>query len=860
MRRILVLCASVLACSLPIAPAAGAATYFGATISGETYGHADNSHAPVDTAAWNLFERHAGRKVAILNQGQRWVTFDKNSMDATRARGAIPMVTMGLEPGTSLAAIVSGSQDAAIKQWARAARDWGSPFFLSLWWEMNGNWYSWGRSPDFKAAWQRFHGLVVGEGATNVTFTWTVNSIWSADPLSDPGPYYPGDAYVDWVGLDSYNWGRSPVQPDKWINPEQTLTPTVEVLREIAPTKPIVVVENASTEHGGNKADWIREMLTTYLPHHPEIRAYLWFNWNFPKNGLRSDWPIESSPPARLQFRKAIQSSAFVPGPVSLPPLTKVPPPLAGVADPAHPADVSAAAEMAGAPDVVVASDGTATVVWSARVGGSEFGVFARRIDADGTLAPALELSAPGEDALAPRVALAPDGSATVAWIRSNGSDFQVQARRIDPAGDPEAETRNLSGAGQDAESPQVDVAPNGEATVVWQRFNGSHYLVQAHRLDPDGLPAGSAQRLSEPGQNAVEPQVAVAPDGTATVVWSRFDGSDSIVQERRVEPDGALETAIEDLSSSGESAIQPRVAVDGEGAVTAVWSRFDGSNWILQGQRMSAVGAPQGGVLNLSTGGASAVEPQLATGPGGAAVVAWTRVEGSGSAVQARRLDPAGAGAGAAIDLSPPGDAADPRLAIAPDGRATVVWSRFDGSNWVTQRRDIGDSAVAWGEDGTLALVWKRSSGGGEVIQGVPRPPPPLPPLLPPPSLGDALDVRTGGGSAPGGSTAPGTATVDSSFRISRIFLDRKRGRATLVVLAPGPGELFLRGAVPRRRRFGAAARLLLRVVPKAPKRRALRRKGALRLRVTVTFAPRGGEASSRTLSLRLKQASPRR
>lgn len=862
--KALIACLAVLGCASP----AAASTYFGATISGEVYGHADGSHAPEDTTAWNLFERHAGRKVAILNQGQRWLTFDKDGMDATHARGAIPSVTMGLEPGMTLADIVDGSQDTAIEKWAQAAKAWGHPFLFIPWWEMNGNWYPWGRSPDFIAAWQRFHDLVVAEGATNVTWTWVVNSVWS-DPLSNPSPYYPGDAYVDWVGLDSYNWGRNPVQPDRWTNPEQTLTPTLEALKGIAPAKPVAIVENASTEHGGNKANWIREMLTTYLPHHPEIKAYLWFNWNFQKvsGGPRSDWPIESSAPAQLQFRKAIQSSVFVPGPVSLPPLTKVPAPGAGAGDPAQPADLSPAREMAAGPDVAVADDGTTIVVWSARDGG-EFRVFARGIAADGTLAPIQQLSLSGQDALAPQVALAPDGTATVVWIRSNGSDFQVQARRISPDGVPEEATRTLSGAGQDAEAPQVAVAPDGTATVVWQRFNSSHYLVQARRIDPDGTSEAPSQSLSETKGDAVEPQVAVAEDGAATVVWSRFDGSDSIVQERRVEAGGTLGATIANLSVAGESAVQPRVAIDGGGEATVAWTRFDGTAWIVQARRLTAAGVPQG-VLNLSAGGASAAEPQLEIDSAGAATVAWTRLEGGGSVVQARRLDSAGAPAGAAVTLSAPGDAADPRLTVAPGGDATVLWSRFDGSHWVVQRRDLdaggllgstqvlstpgrdaGEAALAWGSDGTLAMVWKRRSGGGEVVQaGMVLKPPPSPPPPPPGGTGSSSDGR------------PRTETrlPSNLFQVGRPRLNRKRGTATLLVAVPGSGRLALRGAKPQSLQASGAGAVTLRIVPRAAQRIALRKKGTLRLRLTVTFEPTGGEPGSRTLTTRLKLQSPR-
>jgi hypothetical protein len=45
------------------------------------------------------------------------------------------------------------------------------------------------------------------------------------------------------------------------------------------------------------------------------------------------------------------------------------------------------------------------------------------------------------------------------------------------------------------------------------------------------------------------------------------------------------------------------------------------------------------------------------------------------------------------------------------------------------------------------------------------------------------------------------------------------------------------------------------LRVLPKPAKRRALQQKGSVRLALTVTFQPRGGEPRSRSFSLRLKK-----
>jgi hypothetical protein len=867
---LLLLCLVAGGLLLSAATGANGAIYFGATISGETYGGTGN--APNDTTAWDLFERHAGKKVAILNQSQEWVAFDKKEMDATAARGAIPLVTMGLGAGMTLEAVVNGSQDAAIKKWAQEAKAWGKPFLLSPWWEMNGTWYPWGRSSSYVAAWRRFHDLVVAEGATNVTWTWTVNSIWF-DPESNPTPYYPGDAYVDWVGLDSYNWGRNPAQPDKWINPEQTITPTLKIIREVAPSKPVAIVENASSEFGGNKTDWIREMLETYLPHHREIKAYLWFNWPFLKGSNRADWPIESSAPAQQQFRSSIQSGLYVPRPVSLPSLTKVAPPGAPPSFPPQAADLSPAAEMASGPDVAVADDGAATVAWSAR-SGADFRVFARRIEADGTRGPILGLSAIDKDALDPQVAVAPDGTAVVAWTRFDGANLRVEERRIGPDGTPEEATRTLSGSGQDALEPQVAVAPDGTAFVVWKRFDGFHYLVQSRLVEPDGTSEGTSQRLSEQKQDAVEPQVAVAPDGVATVVWSRFDGADSIVQARRVGLEGTPAATTVDLSAVGESAIQPQLAVDAGGAATVVWNRFDGANWIVQERRLSPTGAPAGAAQNLSASGRSSAEPQIALGPGGAATVAWDRFDGSAFVVQARRLDPAGAISSPSLNLSAAGaDAGDPAVDVAPDDTATVLWSRFDGANFVVQGREVGAGgtlgateglslagrgagapALAWGDDGTLAMVWRRFDGGGDVVQAktVPLPPPP-----PPPPPEPEPEPEAAGGGPENRTVAPGSVpAVDNSFQIERVLLDRKRGTATIRVAVPGPGRLYLAGAVPRSQPVDGAGTFALRVVPRPAKRRLLNREGTVRLRLTITFEPGGGTPNSRSFRLRLRKS----
>jgi hypothetical protein len=311
--------------------AAGAAPmYWGATIKGETYG--TTGEAPTNRAILERFEHDAGKKISMVNIGQTWINFERPAMNAAIAADAIPVVTMPLE-GT-LAEVISGSEDTRIRAWAKAAKEFGYPFLFRPWWEPNGDWYSWGRSPEYVAAWRHFHDVVESVGATNVTWAWVVNAIWN-DPVSLPGPWYPGPEYVDWVGMDSYNWGVNPIQPARWLTAEETIQPTLAELERIAPGKPVCICESASTEigepgAGRSKATWIHEMFDSYLPNHPAIKAFLWFNWNIEKESMptmRMDWPIESSPAAELAFREAIAAPDYLSSLPVLNKLAKVPTP-----------------------------------------------------------------------------------------------------------------------------------------------------------------------------------------------------------------------------------------------------------------------------------------------------------------------------------------------------------------------------------------------------------------------------------------------------------------------------------------------------------------------------------------------------
>jgi beta-mannanase len=175
--------------------------------------------------------------------------------------------------------------------------------------EMNGNWYQWGAGVDgntpaqYVAAWRHVHDVFMAQGATNVKWVWCPNVLTGAVIAFEP--FYPGDAYVDWLGLDGYNnvlWGD-------WQTFSQLFAASYQAITALS-QHPLMIAETASSEAGGDKAAWITDALVTQIPNHfPRIDAVVWFNFNYPPDS--ADYRIESSRSAMAAFRAAVSSAVY---------------------------------------------------------------------------------------------------------------------------------------------------------------------------------------------------------------------------------------------------------------------------------------------------------------------------------------------------------------------------------------------------------------------------------------------------------------------------------------------------------------------------------------------------------------------
>jgi hypothetical protein len=285
----------------------------------------------------------------------------------------------------------------------------------------------------------------------------------------------------------------------------------------------------------------------------------------------------------------------------------------------------------AGDPQVGLDSAGNAVVVWE-RFDGTNQRVQARVRSAGGGLSAVQTLSAAGHDAVLPQVGVDPGGDAVVVWPRHDGTNYRVQARAR-AAGGTVSAIQTLSAAGQDAVGPQVAVDSGANAVVVWQGFDGTNRRIEARARSAGGV-VGPIQTMSAAGQDAFVPQVAADSAGNAVLVWERSDGSTYRVQARTRTAGGAV-SATQTLSAAGESGLDPQLGLDSAGNAVVVWYRSDGSNARVQA-RTRAAGGTMGAIQTLSIAGQDATEPQVAVNAGGAAVGTWTRDDAGITRIQA--------------------------------------------------------------------------------------------------------------------------------------------------------------------------------------------------------------------------------
>jgi Glycosyl hydrolase family 26 len=275
------------------------------------------------TAAWVYFSNDWFQGRGFPLQTATWI----------RDTGAVPFIRLMLrssheqnvsEPVFTLDRIIRGDFDGDLRSWARAARDFASPLLVEYGTEVNGRWFSWnglwnggGSSsgygdptladgPErFRDSYRHIVRVMREEGASNVTWVFHVNNRDIPDePWNRMEQYYPGDEWVDWIGVSVYG-AQTPLD-DEWPEFREVMDGAYPRLASLSASKPIVLLEFAvTTGHKDvDQAAWAEQALRDLVSlRWPRVIGFSWWN---------EAWQNDDNPAHDTNMR--VQDSAALAG------------------------------------------------------------------------------------------------------------------------------------------------------------------------------------------------------------------------------------------------------------------------------------------------------------------------------------------------------------------------------------------------------------------------------------------------------------------------------------------------------------------------------------------------------------------
>lgn len=267
-------------------------------------------------AAIDTFKNDYGKKPFFILVFLDWGKFPDDAMVRDiYGKGSVLMVTWepwdaeskeGIDPQR----LLQGHYDGYIRAFAAKLKEAGGPVFLRFAHEMNGDWYPWSGQKIGPATYQKMfrhvHEIFGRVRAKNVRWVFSINAE-DVPPENRYSLCYPGDRFVDYIGLDGYNWGTA--KPwGGWRSFKEIFSPIYhDTWRRYQ--KPVIISEFSSTSAGGDKARWIEEALRE-IPKMPAVKGFVLFNLD-----KETDWRFSPHDACGRELKKGLRASYFLENP-----------------------------------------------------------------------------------------------------------------------------------------------------------------------------------------------------------------------------------------------------------------------------------------------------------------------------------------------------------------------------------------------------------------------------------------------------------------------------------------------------------------------------------------------------------------
>lgn len=283
-----------------------------------------------------------------------------------------------------------------------------------------------------------------------------------------------------------------------------------------------------------------------------------------------------------------------------------------------------------------------------------------------------------------------------------------------------------ISTAGAEATTGDVALAADGSGYAVWVEEDADGFKVVRARRYVNGAPQEPVTTVSNNPAAVIagSPQVALSAGGEAVAVWTEVtqggNGGEAVKGARTLS-NGVWQLPVLVQGLSGTTEVEDLDVVgNGQGSALAVWSREVAPDTYAVFGAGFDNGPTSGGFLAaapISPGVLSAQFPSVAMNASGQALVAWMQPSGGPDSVNRIRVRPYVNNA--LNDIfefnGGPFDAGLPKVAVASDGHATVVWEQDDGVGgravgFVTSA-NFTASVNSWRPVNTLPVVGRATA-----------------------------------------------------------------------------------------------------------------------------------------------------
>lgn len=186
-----------------------------------------------------------------------------------------------------LLGVLRGDYDEELREIAAMAKKFSHPFLFRLNNEMNSDWTSYSgiinlSDPElYKASWRYIYDLFEAEGVDNCIWIFNPNdNNFPPANWNDALAYYPGNEYVQVLGVTGYNTGNyyKDVTAESWHDFTEIYDKIEDVFLPHFEKFPWVITEFASSSYGGDKAEWIDDMYK-YMSDYENIKVAVWFDY-----------------------------------------------------------------------------------------------------------------------------------------------------------------------------------------------------------------------------------------------------------------------------------------------------------------------------------------------------------------------------------------------------------------------------------------------------------------------------------------------------------------------------------------------------------------------------------------------------